>query len=550
MTWLKDGLRQILFGNPIYNLTLAGRPPTELSAVPLDPWPGDEATATAMLGGAFTFSGQTIRLDETPYAEKFWVPDGASPQWLRSLHGFDWLHDLRALNGDDARRLARNLIFAWIDTFAVWNADTWSPELLGIRIANWIALHDFYCASAEEGFRVCVFDSLGRQTRHLSRVMPGTLHGESLILAIKGLVLGSLAVPEGLRYRTKASRLLEQALPHLLLADGTHVSRCPSTHLRILRHLLDMRTVWLAVKTRVPDALQQTIERMTPVVRFFRHGDGGLAVFNGGQEEVRTLVSTILVQADTRSRPVKSLMQAGFERLALGRTVILVDSGLPSPPGEDAQAHAGTLSMEFSVGRERLIVNCGAHPTEKGAWRGALAATAAHSVLTVAETNSSEVREAGGLGRRPGQIRRDRRDTETSVGIDVTHDGYERGFGLIYRRRLVLSDGGESLHGEDILEPPPGQAGTVRPWVLRFHLHPDVQTHRLEDGSAVLLQPSSGSQWWLSCEDRQFELGESVYLGDRGQIRPSSVVMISGETNTRGATILWTLRREGDPVTG
>ena len=41
---------------------------------------------------------------------------------------------------------------------------------------------------------------------------------------------------------------------------------------------------------------------------------------------------------------------------------MVVDCGAPPGPGTDRLAHASTLSLELSVGRDRLIVNCGAAP--------------------------------------------------------------------------------------------------------------------------------------------------------------------------------------------
>ena len=57
----------------------------------------------------------------------------------------------------------------------------------------------------------------------------------------------------------------------------------------------------------------------------------------------------------------------------------------------------------MSIGRDRLIVNCGAAPAAEADWRDALRATAAHSTLVLAETNSAELKEEG-LGRRPERV--------------------------------------------------------------------------------------------------------------------------------------------------
>jgi hypothetical protein len=58
----------------------------------------------------------------------------------------------------------------------------------------------------------------------------------------------------------------------------------------------------------------------------------------------------------------------------------------------------------MSVGRDRVIVNCGAAPAAEAGWRDALRGTAAHSTLILADTNSSELKDEG-LGRRPSASR-------------------------------------------------------------------------------------------------------------------------------------------------
>jgi len=531
--WLRDGVEALAFGNPLYNMMLGGRTLSALPVVPQDLWPGDPARGSALLDGVFEFAGQTLTLDASPNTEAFWQPEGASDAWYAGLHSFHWLRDLRALGGDEARRAARSLVFGWSYCHAVWHGDAWSPFLAGTRIANWIGLHDFYCASADESFRACVFDSLGRQTRHLKQVMPGDLQGTKLITAIKGLAFGALVLPNGKACYAEARRLLERELPHQILPDGGHVSRNPSAHLMVLRELIDIRAALRAAKVELPPALTQAIERMAPVLRFLRHGDGGLALFNGGREEEAALVDTVLTQADSRARPVRSLPDSKFERLHGGRALVIFDAGAPPPTGADRRAHAGTLSFEFGIGKERLVVNCGAHPEIGNPWHTALAGTAAHSTVMIGDLDSSEVAAEGGLGRRPAPITCERRDSGDEITATASHDGYAAAFGLIHRRCLNLDPQGTALHGEDTLEPAPGApASGPHPFAVRFHLHPLVQARVEEgiDGPTVLMLLPAGAIWRFSAEGAAVELGESIYCGTDAPPRPCFQITASGET--------------------
>ncbi|CAK0753993.1 Hepar_II_III_N domain-containing protein [Azospirillaceae bacterium] len=547
LTLLRDGARVLAFGNPLYNLTLAGHTPSALAVVPPDPWMGNAAVGDGIRRGCFSLAGQTLQLPEPPTSDDFWRPRNATPAFLQSLQSFDWMRDLRALGGDAARRQARALVYGWAYCNAVWNGYSWTPDRLGARIANWIGLHDFFCASADEGFRFCVFDSLCRQTRHLARVAPGQLQGAALLVALKGLVYGGLALKGNERLAHEGLQGLVHELPSQILADGCHVERNPSTQLLVLRHLIDIRSILRVSKTPVPEVLQHAIDRMTPALRFFRHGDGGLGLFNGGREEEPLLVDTVLAQADARGRPMKSATASGFERIMVGRSIVMLDVGYPAPSGSDQKCHAGVLSFEFSVGKERIIVNCGAHPAVGGPWRAALAGTAAHSTLSVAETNSSEVLPDGGIGRRPGHVSCERQEANGAVMVVAVHNGYSPNFNLLHRRRLFLGDGGDDLRGEDALEPVLGAKLKSFPFALRFHLHPSV--HPTIDvvghDQIVRLELASGAMWGLRVSPGvRLEIAESIYFGTDDDPCPTTQIVVSGESSENGVSVKWALRRD------
>lgn len=531
-----------LYGSPVYRLTLGGRAPTGLAVLPPDPWPGDAERGALLIQGRFSAAGHTERVDGEPR-----VGLHAPPAWRQAFHACDWLRDLRAAGGDAGRRQARLLVTGWIEANQGWTPDGWALDVLGNRIAAWTGQHEFFLASADDDLRARVFDSLARQLRHLRRASPGGLAGAELIAVIKGLLYGALCVDPSEPSLERALRLLERELPRQVLADGGHVERSPDRQLQVLRHLIDIRGCLRAAKRAVPESLQHAIDRMTPALRFFRHGDGGLGLFNGSREGEPIQIDTVLGQADARGRPLKSAPHIGFERLAAGRTVVLLDAGAPPPAGLDGHAHAGTLSFEMSVGRERLIVNCGAHPSGGHAWRQALAATAAHSTLTVADTNIASVREAGGFSRRPGDVEANRQDGGAAL-VDSSHDGYREPFGLIHRRRLYLAEGGEDLRGEDKLEPAGARPPSPRDFAIRFHLHPAVRASRIAGGETVLLRLPGGSTWRLRAAGALVEVEDSIYLGAGEALRHTRQIVLKGTTHTGITSVKWAIRRDSAPT--
>ncbi|MFV3074054.1 heparinase II/III family protein [Niveispirillum fermenti] len=527
-------------GTALYQMTaLSGPVPAGLSFVPPDPWPGDAQHGQELLNNRFRFTGQSFSGELPP-----WLEPGASAPWLAEMHGFDWLRHLRATGGDAARRQARVLVSHWLDLFGrKWDPVAWAPDVLATRVTAWIGQHDFFLASADDQLRARVFDSLARQVRFLDHAVPGRLKGGPLLTAVKGMVYGGLCLSGLSRVAERAGSLLARELPRQVLPDGGHVEHSPASQLLALRHLIDMRGCYRAGRADVPEALQHAIDRMTPTLRFFRHGDGGLALFNGAQEGEAVLIDTVLGQADARGRPLKSTPHIGFERITAGRTCILMDTGVPPAPGLDEHAHAGTLSFEMSIGRERLIVNCGAHPGDQGPWRAALAATAAHSTVTIDDTNSSAVNDEGGLTRRPSRVRSLRQDAEEGTLVEAHHDGYQIRGGFTHHRRLFLAESGEDLRGQDTLT---GAAG--HKFAVRFHLHPGVRVATLEDEAALLLRLPSGALWKFRAGGAGIETADSIYLGQGAEPRPTVQIVLRGITQLGETPVKWGFRREGSDI--
>ena len=179
-----------------------------------------------------------------------------------------------------------------------------------------------------------------------------------------------------------------------------------------------------------------------------------------------------------------------------------------APPLEvSTRAHAGTLSFEMSAGGERLIVNCGAPLTKGAEWAQATRATAAHSTLTIADTSSAPLVAhefaLNLLGPRltpgpdAGRAKRERRP-QTASGLDMSHDGYVKPFGLVHERELFLVDTtAPSSAATDRARParPQGgaHAGAASP--LRFHLHPAVRATLDAEKKTAMLALASGAAW-------------------------------------------------------
>ncbi len=517
---------------------LAGTIPEKLVMSPSDPWKGSAEKGRWLIhGGIFTLEGDQLELHNAN-----WNPDGVDDTWIKYIHGFEWLRDLKALGGNKGRMAARAMLDNWMTQHPHQDDVNWRADIVGLRLSNWLSSFPFFGESAPAEFQECFFVSLARQVRHLSRHTPGSLHGIPLLHAIRGLTYAGLAMEGREQLLEQALTLLHKEIGRQILTDGGHVSRSPQQLLEAIIVLIDIRAALRQGGYPCPERIQHALDRAVPALRFFRHADRSLALFNGSQEGHEDLMKQVLMQSGSRAKTLNSLPHTGYERLAVGRALILMDTGKAPKWPHDNSSHAAPLAFEMSYGRERIIVNCGSHPTN-AEWQDMLRFTAAHSTLTIDDRNACEIHKDGSLSRKPKKVTCDREDKLDMVLIDAAHDGYVPVNGITHRRRMYLADQGNDLRGEETLT---CTTGLTKPHTVavRFHLHPKVSVSLVKEDQEAILTLPGGTGWRFTASGAPLELEESIYLGEGIRPRKSKQLVIMTDMDADTMQIKWALQRE------
>lgn len=518
----------------LYRLFLLGPTPKGMRFDVPVVWPGDPHIGKAILAASFTHLGET-HIVSSPRD----LPQQASIAWLSWFHGHGWLKDLSALNDDQAPAFARQWISAWIDANRTWGPISWRPEVSAQRLINWCQHWSFLLHEEDRGpFERALRQTIGRDARHLLRTIPARKTGFVRLRALKGQAFGVFAILGGEGRMTRTLARLEKEIGAQILPDGGHIERNPECLTLVLQDLLELKSMLRVATGDVPGFIQNAIDRAAPMVRALRHADGGLALFNSGLKNDPAALDLLLAQTDSSAKPPLNAPHAGFQRLSAGAVHLIVDAGKPTAFG--CAQHAGTLSFEMSAGKHRMIVNCGARTGPSDPWRSALAATAAHSTLTVDDTSSSVFDLDGELHSGPQNVTCTRRDVDQGTLVETSHDGYLSAFGLIHHRALYLASHGADLRGEDRLT---GTGGHT--FAIRFHLHPTVKASVLGDGHGVLLRLPNKEIWRLRTSGNTVKLEESVYLSQPGELRRAEQIVISGPLSGNGALVKWALSRDG-----
>jgi uncharacterized heparinase superfamily protein len=533
----RDRVLSALFSGLPYRWTLRGASPEAGFVQVTDHRPVRLQIANQLSTGVWSLAGVTLRTG----GSSPWRAQPPTEAFGEELHGFSWLRHFRTAPGDAAQPLARALLAGWLNRFGSYNALAWRPHVLGRRLISWLSNGRLISDNADVIWREALTRHIATQGKHLMRVAGFAPDGRPRITAALGLALSGLCLSDGTARAEAGLELLANELARQLLPDGGHVSRDPSTLLDIFADLVALQTMLESSSQPVPEFLRGALDRIAPMMRMLRHGDGRLALFNGGEEGQEGFIEALLARCGQTGSALPHARHTGYHRLEGGKTVVIVDAGALPRGRDSAEAHGGPLAFEMSVGAHRLVVNCGAARRRGPEWRKAARATAAHSTLQIEEASAIQVLEEGMLAKLvggriadgPRTVKSAAGDSDAGRWLWTNHDAFLDRFELIHERRLFLDSAGRDLRGEDRLVPDPRlpRPQESRGFAVRFHLHPDIRASLARDGRSVLLMLPNGDGWRFRASGGTVSLADSIYLGRNEAVRKTEQIVVSGSSD-------------------
>ena len=524
---------------------------------------GSFAKGQQLAAGNIMLAGHLI---EAPNA-MLWDIDPPDLMFAQDAHGFAWLDDLAAAGDINARRLAQDWVFGWIERYDTGRGAGWLPDLTGRRLIRWIhhALFILQGRTSEESERF--FRALGRQTIFLSKRWSATKHGLPRFEALTGLIYAGLSLAGMEQHVQPATRALARECRSQIDEKGGISTRNPEELLEVFTLLTWSATALKEAGWTPAESHQKALRRMAPTLRSLRHSDGGLARFHGGGRGLDGRLDHALLKSGNRDMNSDGLAM-GFARLSSGRTSIIVDAEIPPQGHAAVNAHASTLAFEMTSGRRAVIVNCGSGDTFGEDWRSAGRATPSHSSLYIEGQSSARLGRKlsyGGIIREvlvegPKQVPIEMTHGLDAISFNGAHDGYVAKYGLTHVRELKLSLDGRELSGEDLLIAIEErhkktfdralEAGKLEGICtqIKLHLHPEVDANLDLGANAVSLALKSGEVWVFRHDGvAELSVEPSVYL-ERGRLQPRATkqVVLSRRVMEYGTRMRWSLAKAQD----
>ncbi len=491
-----------------------------------DNWLGDPHQGQKIFNGQFEFFSEELNALE----HLFWRHPGSCEVFRARLHGFEWLKDLRALPIPQARGVARRYISDWIEANQTWHPTVWSQEVTGARVCAWVGLFNFFGSSADADFLSVFQKSMSQHMRYLSLMRRCSKPDQLSLCVFKGLIFSRIAM--GLPLGAYVE-YLGQYLNHFFYADGSCEYRTPIAQLQVLRDLLDIKHILKKASVNLPQGFQSHVDRLAMVIRFFRHGDGGLALFHKSLEGKSDEIDTVLSQTSAKGDRVQCLEESGFYRASEGKGLLIFDTGSPLV---SQTLHEDRLGFEYSYGALRLITN-GTHPLHaiQGVHEGAETSFLSGTALFFNKENRVMVSPLENTG------------CDVSVwtlmddGCSVMTSEWDQrisGVRFHHHRSLTLMNAGHELRGQERLMGNPH--GMV---LLRLTFHPKLRAIFRKDSAHIILTSPEGQKWCLRADTNvDLSLHRGYYYGmdNKEVFCPQALMKI--RLNDKPTMVKWTFR--------
>lgn len=543
---IAERFQRLAWRTPLHAMRLRGRHPLKLIAVADDPFLGDPARGNALLDGMLMFRGEERSIAALDFARPL-----GSKAFTDHVQSFAWLRDLSTVTTRvHGAPIAEAVMRKWLDVHAEKVSDpAWRADLWGRRILFWTAHAPLILSANDLVYRSKVLHALARGARHLDRAADRVPVGPGRIAAWCGVLVAGLMIPGGDPRRAFGEAGLQRTLNAALFDDGGTVGRAPMEQLDAVTLLTMLSGSYAARRLAPPGFVEMARNKLVAALLGVCLGDKGLSSWQGGAPVPGETIAQVVEASGVRTRPLRQAREWGYQRLAAGGTVLILDAAPPPVARAVEGGSASTLAFELSDGAQRIVVNCGgarmANSSVPPALTEGLRTTAAHSTLVIGDSNSTALHPDGTLGRGVGEVELSRHESENASRVEASHDGYARRFGFVHRRQVSLAADGRDIRGEDMLLPvgrrQKKKKGT--PFAIRFHLAPGIEIAPTADGMAAFLRCPSGVVWQFRCRGGVLAVEDSVWIDGQGRPMPTDQLVVVGETPAGGANVSWVFHR-------
>ena len=478
--------------------------------------------------------------------ELLWQTSIKDRQKFENLHGFLWLTKLDRKN---SKNITKDIIKSWINNFFNYDPYTWEMEITARRIIAWSSNIDLTLEDSEKIYKKKFFMSLIKQSNFLSKNLKSLVYEPGKIICCSAIILSGIMFKENESNFKTGIRELEKIIKNYFDENGFPKSRNPEEVFICIKYLILVREWLKEAQKTVPHFLDEIVRKCGNCYAILSCSNKQFPLFNGATEinhkDYDIFLKNLKYKFSNKNHEV-----ADFIKIKKKKFEFFIDCGNPPPNSFSKYYQAGCLAFELISNKQKIICNlgCGKYLSQKIA--SISRSTAAHSTLYINDTSSCVFQKnkfinkvyGNSLIQRHKVIDKNYLDDKNFYSISASHNGYEKKFGYIHKRSVIVSKKEDKIFGQDELKKTKNYSNSLN-YFVRFHIYPDTKIVKTKAGNSILISLSNGEGWLLSSKTNNFEIEKNIFLGNKNKIINNESVSISGNIDKEIVLIKWEIER-------
>jgi len=458
------------------------------------------------------------------------------------MHSFEWLTEFKKVGGIDLLKKSRELIIDWEKCNFNLSSNYWDDLLVARRMVNLSINFDFYGSSAEIEFKKKITNIIFFHFKHLFFLYKLQKNNYEIDIEISKSLLIIIKIFGKKNNFNDLINLIRKQIKYQNNNDKFHKSINVIDHARFIHQLLEIRNILLFNKIKIWPELNLQIQEMVALLNNLFHKDQSLPLFNGTNNNKSEYVKEIAkLEKDIK---IKNLFKAkdGLIVVEANKAKLFFDITKPNSKLLNQNLHSGTLSFELSYNNEKIITNCGASDKYIGKKQVFFRYSAAHSTLTINNTNIAELSEKNGYKRIPTKITNNSEEFDSYYIVSGTHNGYNKNYNILVKRTLRIFKNGKSINGTDQIYSLKS-INKNNSYQIRFHLMPSCDCIVTNNDQKIIIKTKNGNAWNFQTFNNKLLIEESIYMGNGNHALKTKQILLTGYTTKVKNTINWELKK-------
>ncbi len=479
-------------------------------------------------------------------SELLWTKNKTNKLEFENLHSFLWLAKLDRKN---TKNTTKKIISSWIDNFSNYNPDVWQMEIIAKRIIAWSSNTDLTLEDSNQVYKEKFFLISIKQLNFLIKNFNNLSNEPNKIICCAAIILsGMMFGEEYINYKIGIKEL-EKIVKNYFDQNGFPKSRNPEEVFICLKYFILIREWFKEAQKPIPDFLNDIIIKCGGCYKVLSCENKQFPLFNGATEinhkEYDIFLKNLKYNFNNKNHEVADLIKIKKKKFEL-----FIDCGNPPSDYHAKYYQAGCLAFELISNKQKIICNSGYGKYLLPKFASFSRSTAAHSTLYINDTSSCVFQKnklirkiyGNSLIEKHKVINKEYSEDKKFYTMIASHNGYEKKFGYIHTRSIIIPKDEDKVFGEDKLKKTKEYSDSL--WYsIRFHIYPNIKIVKTKAGNSILISLPNGEGWVLKSETNNLNIEKSIFFGNKNKILKNESISLYGDILKETISIKWEIEK-------